>query len=136
MGVPPSNVTARAVVVRGGLFVSAFAALFFEVYDPELEQLSDGIIASLRSPRSASLFVGVSETPVTSCSCRDAASTDVAAVPLLPTAVQEQPRMCSLHVDGALAADVLISPAALVAGVNSSVSSLAVQVRDLPARCA
>jgi hypothetical protein len=133
MGAPPSNFTARAVVIRGGLFVSSFAAVFFEVYDAELERLTDGAVAALQLAQSSSVFAGISETAVTSCSCRDAASTDVAAIPLLPTAVRARPRLCSLHVDGIVAADVSISPAALVKGVDSSVPSLAVQVSALHA---
>ena len=136
MGTPPSNFTARAVVIRGGLFVSAFATVFFEVYDAELDRLTAGVVAALHREQPSPVFVGVSETSVTSCSCRDAASTDVAAIPLLPSAVRNQPRMCSLHVDGAFAADVMISPSALVASVNSSVPSLAVQVSVRRARCA
>jgi hypothetical protein len=127
-GAPPSNITARAVVVRDGLFVSSFATVFFEVYDLELDKRSDAVITALRSDRS-SVFQGVSETAVTPCACVDAASTDVVAVPLLPDAVREQPRLCSLHVDGAAAADVLVSPSALVAG---AAPSLAVQVSSQP----
>jgi hypothetical protein len=128
MGTPPANFTARAVVVHGGLFVSSFAAVFFEVYDMELQQGCEDVVAALRSERSSSVFVGISETAVMPCSCRDAASTDIAAIPLLPTAVRAQSRICSLHVDGAAAADVVLSPSSLVAGINASVPSLAVQV--------
>jgi hypothetical protein len=127
-GTSPANFTARAVVVRGGKFVSTFAAVFFEVYDPALDQNCDDVIAGMRGGGLSSVFGGVSETEVSPCSCRDAASTDVAAIPLLPTAVRAQPRICSLHVDGAPAADVMISRSALVAGVDTSAPSLAVQV--------
>ena len=131
VGTPPANFTARAVVVRAGLLVSSFTAVFFEVYDAELQQRSDDIIAALLAERSSSVFVGVSEASVLPCSCRDAASTDVAAVPLLPTTIRAQSRLCSLHVDGAPAADVMLSPSSLVAGVGASVPSLAVQVGAL-----
>ena len=132
-GMPPANFTARAVVIRGGKFVSTFAAVFFEVFDRALDQHCDDVIAGLRGEGMSSVFGGVSETEVAPCSCRDAASTDVAAIPLLPAAVGGQPRMCSLHVDGAPAADVMISRSALVAGGDASAPSLAVQVsRELP----
>lgn len=69
MGAPPANFTARAVVVHGGLFVSSFAAVFiFEVYDMELQQGCEDVVAALRSERSSSVFVGVSETAVMPCS--------------------------------------------------------------------
>ena len=131
MGTPPANFTARAVVIRGGLFVSAFATVFFEVYDSALERRSADVVAAL-SARLPSIFEGVSETAVTSCSCRDAASTDVAAVPLLRAALRAQPRLCSLHVDGAAAAEVLVSSSALAAGFDSTAPSLAVQVSPPP----
>ena len=130
MGTPPANFTARAVILRGGLFVSAFATVLFEVYDAELERRSADIVAAL-SLRSPSIFEGVSETAVTACSCRDAASTDVAAVPLHPAALRAQPRLCSLHVDGAPAAEVLVSSSALAVGFNFTTPSLAVQVSPL-----
>jgi hypothetical protein len=127
-GAAPANFTARAVVLRGGLFVSAFATLFFEVYDAELERRSDDIAAALRGEASSSVYARVSETAVVACSCRDAASTDVAAVPLLPAAVGAQARTCDLQVDGAPAAQVLLSRSAVVAGADATAPQLVVQV--------
>jgi hypothetical protein len=128
-GAAPANFTARGVVVRGGQFVSAFATALFEVHDEEMDRLVDDVISSLQAAGSSSAFAGVAEAAVVACTCRDAASTDVAVVPLSPDALSTKSRVCSLHVDGLPAADVVISPDALVSGIDSAGPSLAVQVR-------